>query len=133
MIDVLARSIVGWRVSRSLETDLLLDALEQALHGRSDTDGLVHHSARGIHPIPVDPLHGASADAGIEATVGSKGDSYGNALAESIIELCKTEVILRRGPCKTSRRLSLPPSNTFTGSITQPTARADRQPTAGGV
>jgi transposase InsO family protein len=99
VIDVFARRIVGWRVSASLRTDFVLDALEQAIYERREaglTD-LVHHSDRGTQYLSMrytDRL----ADAGIEPSVGSRGDSYDNALAESIIGLFKTEVIQRKGP-----------------------------------
>jgi putative transposase len=97
VIDAFSRSIVGWRVSRSLRTDLALDALEQAIHMRPETEDLVHHSDRGVQYLSIrytDRL----ADAGIEPSVGSVGDSYDNALAETIIGLYKAEVIERRGP-----------------------------------
>jgi transposase InsO family protein len=96
IIDVFARMIVGWRVSTSLATDLVLDALEQALHARGDIDGLVHHSDRGTY-LSIRYTE-RLAEAGIESSVGSRGDSYDNALAESVIGLYKTEVIRRRGP-----------------------------------
>jgi len=99
VIDVFARRIVGWRVSASLATDFVLDALEQAIYERRDTgvEALVHHSDRGTQYLAMrytDRL----AEAGIEPSVGSRGDSYDNALAESIIGLFKTEVIQRKGP-----------------------------------
>jgi transposase InsO family protein len=99
VIDVFARRIVGWRVSASLRTDFVLDALEQALYDRRGDGlaGLVHHSDRGTQYLSMrytDRL----ADAGIAPSVGSRGDSYDNALAESVIGLFKTEVIQRRGP-----------------------------------
>jgi transposase InsO family protein len=97
VIDVFSRSIVGWRVSRSLRTDLVLDALEQAIHMRGETEGLVHHSDRGGQYLSIRYTERLS-DAGIEPSVGSVGDSYDNALAESVIGLYKTEVIERRGP-----------------------------------
>jgi putative transposase len=99
VIDVFARRIVGWRVSASLRTDFVLDALEQAIYERREaglTD-LVHHSDRGTQYLSMrytDRL----ADARIAPSVGSRGDSYDNALAESIIGLFKTEVIQRKGP-----------------------------------
>jgi transposase InsO family protein len=99
VIDVFARRIVGWRVSRSLRTDLVLDALEQALWSRQDTDGLVHHSDRGSQYLSIRYTE-RLAEAGIDASVGSVGDSYDNALAETINGLYKTEVIRRRGPWK---------------------------------
>ena len=99
VIDVFARRIVGWRVSASLRTDFVLDALEQAIYERRESGltDLVHHSDRGTQYLSMrytDRL----ADAGIEPSVGSRGDSYDNALAESIIGLFKTEVIQRKGP-----------------------------------
>jgi len=97
VIDVYARSIVGWRVSRSLHTDLVLDALEQALHARRASQGLIHHSDRGCQYLSIRYTE-RLAEAGIESSVGSVGDSYDNALAETIIGLYKTEVIYERGP-----------------------------------
>ena len=97
VIDVFSRAIVGWRVSSSLRSDLALDALEQALHQRCPSDGLVHHSDRGTQYLSIrytDRL----LEAGIEASVGSIGDSYDNAMAESVIGLYKTEVTRPRGP-----------------------------------
>ena len=97
VIDVFARMIVGWRVSASLCTDLALDALEQALWARPGIDNLVHHSDRGVQYVSI--LYTERlAEAGIEPSVGSVGDSYDNALAETINGLYKTEVIRRRGP-----------------------------------
>ncbi len=99
VIDVFARRIVGWRVSASLATNFVLDALEQAIYDRcgAAATGLIHHSDRGTQYLSMrytDRL----ADAGIAPSVGSCGDSYDNALAESIIGLFKTEVIRRNGP-----------------------------------
>jgi putative transposase len=99
VIDVFARRIVGWRVDRSLHTDFVLDALEQAIYDRCGdaADGLVHHSDRGTQYLSMrytDRL----ADAGIAPSVGSRGDSYDNALAETIIGLFRTEVIRLKGP-----------------------------------
>jgi putative transposase len=99
VIDVFARCIVGWRVWNSLRTDLVLDALEQALYSRTGTEGLVHHSDRGSQYLSIRYTE-RLAEAGIDASVGSVGDSYDNALAESIIGLYKTEVIWPRGPWK---------------------------------
>ena len=95
--DVFSRKIVGWRVSSSLRSDLALDALEQALHARADLDGLVHHSDRGVQYVSIRYTE-KLAEAGIESSVGSVGDSYDNALAETINGLYKTEVIRRQGP-----------------------------------
>ena len=99
VIDAYARRIVGWRASSSLRSDLALDALEQALYERQDdaADGLVHHSDRGVQYLSIRYTE-RLAEAGIEPSVGSKGDSSDNALAESVIGLFKTEVIRRRGP-----------------------------------
>ena len=97
VIDVFARVIVGWRVSSSLRSDLALDALEQALHARHDLDDLVHHSDRGVQYLSIRYTERLS-EAGIEPSVGSVGDSYDNAMAESVIGLYKTEVIRRQGP-----------------------------------
>jgi putative transposase len=99
VIDVFARCIVGWRVSASLATDFVLDALEQAIYDRRGAGiaDLVHHSDRGTQYLSMrytDRL----AEADIAPSVGSRGDSYDNALAESIIGLFKTEVIQRKGP-----------------------------------
>jgi putative transposase len=101
VIDVFARRIVGWRASTSLRTDLVLDALEQALHDRPyiDQDRLVHHSDRGVQYLSIRYTE-RLAEAGIEPSVGSRGDAYDNALAESVIGLYKTEVIVRQGPWK---------------------------------
>lgn len=97
VIDVFSRAIVGWRVSSSQRTDLALDALEQALYARPHDERLVHHSDRGVQYVSFRYTERLAA-AGLEPSVGSVGDSYDNALAESIIGLYKTEVIRRRGP-----------------------------------
>jgi transposase InsO family protein len=97
VIDVFSRSIVGWRVSSSLRTDIALDALEQALHARTLEDGLIHHSDRGSQYLSIRYTE-RLAEAGIESSVGSVGDSYDNALAETVIGLFKTEVIHAQGP-----------------------------------
>ena len=97
VIDTFARRIVGWRVSSSLRTDLALDALEQAIFARPGDGNLVHHSDRGVQYLSIRYTE-RLAEAGIEPSVGSRGDSYDNALAESVIGLYKTEVIRRRGP-----------------------------------
>jgi transposase InsO family protein len=98
VVDVFARRIVGWRVSRTAETAFVLDALEQALHARRPVEGgLVHHSDRGVQYVSI-KYSERLAEAGIEPSVGSVGDSFDNALAETVIGLFKTEVIRRRGP-----------------------------------
>jgi putative transposase len=97
VIDVFSRRIVGWRVSRSLRSDLALDALEQALYARRGANGLVHHSDRGVQYLSIKYTE-RLAEAGIEPSVGSVGDAYDNALAETIIGLYKTELIRQRGP-----------------------------------
>jgi transposase InsO family protein len=108
VIDVFARCIVGWRVSHRMQTDFVLDALEQALCDRqpSQSDSLVHHSDRGSQYVSIrytDRL----AEAGILSSVGSKGDSYDNALAETINGLYKAELIHRRAPWKTREALEV--------------------------
>jgi putative transposase len=98
VIDVYARRIVGWKVSASARTDFVLDALEQALHARrraSDSHRLIHHSDRGVQYVSIRYTE-RLAEAGIEPSVGSVGDSYDNALAETINGLYKAEVIHRR-------------------------------------
>jgi transposase InsO family protein len=99
VMDVFARRIVGWRVSASLRTDFVLDALEQAIYDRrgAGVAELVHHSDRGTQYLSMRYTE-RLAEAGIAPSVGSRGDSYDNALAESIIGLFKTEVIQRKGP-----------------------------------
>jgi putative transposase len=97
VIDVFARRIIGWRVARSMHAELVLDALEQALWSRSGIKGVVHHSDRGSQYLSI-RYSERLAEAGAQPSVGSVGDSYDNALAETIIGLYKTEVIYRRGP-----------------------------------
>lgn len=99
VIDTYARRIVGWRVSRTAHASFVLDALEQALHERQPTQrgGLIHHSDRGSQYVSIKYTE-RLAEAGIEPSVGSVGDSYDNALAETINGLYKAEVIHRRGP-----------------------------------
>jgi len=99
VIDAFARRIVGWRASHSMQAQFVLDALEQALYQRRPPQdaGLVHHSDRGAQYVSIKYTE-RLAEAGIEPSVGSVGDSYDNALAESVIGLFKTEVIHRRGP-----------------------------------
>jgi putative transposase len=99
VIDTYARRIVGWRVSRTAHASFVLDALEQALHDRRPAQGsrLVHHSDRGSQYVSIRYTE-RQAEAGVEPSVGSVGDSYDNALAETINGLYKAEVIHRRGP-----------------------------------
>jgi putative transposase len=106
VIDVYARRIVGWRQSSSMRTDFVLDALEQALFDRRPerTDALIHHSDRGSQYVSI-RYSERLAEAGIEPSVGSRGDSYDNALAETINGLYKAELIHRRAPWKTKESL----------------------------
>jgi putative transposase len=97
VIDVFSRYVVGWQVSRSLRTDLALDALEMALWGRREVKGLVHHSDRGGQYLAIRYTE-RLAEAGVVTSVGSRGDSYDNALAESFHGLYKAELIRKDGP-----------------------------------
>ncbi|MBI3778277.1 MAG: IS3 family transposase [Gammaproteobacteria bacterium] len=108
IIDVFARRIVGWRVSSTMATDFVLDALEQALYARQpdSDDALIHHSDRGSQYVSIRYTE-RLAEAGIEPSVGSKGDSYDNALAETINGLYKAELIHRRAPWKTKESVEL--------------------------
>jgi transposase InsO family protein len=108
VVDVFARRIVGWRVSRSMHTEFVLDALEQALYDRRPEGGgrLTHHSDRGSQYVSIRYTE-RLAEAGIEPSVGSKGDSYDNALAETINGLYKAELIHRRGPWKSREAVEL--------------------------
>jgi putative transposase len=108
VVDVFSRRIVGWRQSSSMHTEFVLDALEQALYERRPTedDGLVHHSDRGSQYLSI-RYSERLAEAGIEPSVGSRGDSYDNALAETINGLYKAEIIHRRGPWKTKQAVEL--------------------------
>jgi transposase InsO family protein len=108
VIDVYSRFIVGWRVSSSMQTDFVLDALEQALYARKPQreDALVHHSDRGSQYVSIRYTE-RLAEACIEPSVGSRGDSYDNALAETINGLYKTELIHRRAPWKTREAVEL--------------------------
>jgi putative transposase len=101
VIDVYARRIIGWRASGSPRAELVLDALEQAIYARRSKlgSGLVHHSDRGVQYVSI-KYSERLAEAGIQPSVGSVGNSYGNVLAETIIGLYKTEVIRKRGPWK---------------------------------
>jgi putative transposase len=101
VIDAYSRMILGWQVSGSLRTDLALDALEMALWRRGgNVEGLVHHSDRGVQYLSIRYTE-RLADAGVVTSVGSRGDAYDNALAETINGLYKTELIRKRGPWKT--------------------------------
>ena len=102
VIDAYARRIVGWRVSRSAHAGFVLDALEQAIHDRKPVSGggIVHHSDRGGQYVSIKYTE-RLAEAGLVPSVGSVGDSYDNALAETINGLYKAEVIYRRGPWRT--------------------------------
>ena len=108
IVDVFSRYIVGWRVAVSLRTDLVLDALEQAIWARSSQDlsGLVHHSDRGSQYLSIRYTE-RLADLQAVVSVGSRGDSYDNALAESVISLYKTEVVKKRAPWRTADELEL--------------------------
>ena len=108
VVDVFARRIVGWRVSSSMTTDFVLDALEQALYARrpEDDGSLIHHSDRGSQYVSI-RYSERLAEAGIEPSVGSRGDSYDNALAETINGLYKAELIHRRAPWKTRESVEL--------------------------
>ena len=99
VIDAYSRFIVGWQASRSLRADLALDALEMAIWHRAGLDGLIHHSDRGGQYLAIRYTE-RLGEAGAVNSVGSKGDSFDNALAETIIGLYKTELIRRRGPWK---------------------------------
>lgn len=97
VIDAFARRIIGWRVSRTAHAGFVLDALEQAVHQRRPEAGLVHHSDRGSQYLSIKYTERLT-EAGIKPSVGSVGDSYDNALAETINGLFKAEVIHHRGP-----------------------------------
>ena len=101
VIDAFSRRILGWRAGRSMRTELVLDALEMAIWTRRDRflGGLVHHSDRGSQYLSIRYTE-RLAEAGAVCSVGSRGDSYDNALAETIIGLYKTELIRNRGPWK---------------------------------
>jgi len=99
VIAAYSRAILGWRASRSLRADLALDALEMSIWARRDLDGLIHHSDRGSQYLAIRYTE-RLGEAGAVNSVGSKGDSFDNALAETIIGLYKTELIRRRGPWK---------------------------------
>lgn len=106
--DVFSRYIVGWKVATSLRTELAMDALEMAIWARSSPDlsGLVHHSDRGVQYLAIRYTE-RLADAGAVCSVGSRGDSYDNAMAESVNGLYKTEVIRKQGPWRSFEQLEL--------------------------
>jgi len=105
IVDVYSRFIVGWRVSRNMKTDFVLDALEQALYARQpEKSGLIHHSDRGAQYVSI-RYSERLMQAGVEPSVGSTGDSYDNALAETINGLYKTELVRKKGPWKTVEAL----------------------------
>jgi putative transposase len=107
VIDCYSRMIVGWQVTNHLRTDLALDALEQAIWARNERlDGLIHHSDRGTQYLSIRYTE-RLADEGAVASVGSRGDSYDNAVAESTIGLYKTELILRCAPWRGVEDLEL--------------------------
>ena len=130
VIDVFARRIVGWKVSHSACTDFVLEALEQALYARQPVrrERLIHHSDRGVQYVSIRYTQ-RLAEAGIEPSVGSVGDSYDNALAETLNGLYKAEVIHRQS-WKTEKRSNWQPS---LGRLVQPPAavRAPRPQTTG--
>ena len=106
VIDVFSRAIVGWRVSTSLRSDLALDALEQAIWARCPQPGLVHHSDRGVQYLSIRYTERLKED-GIEPSVDSVGDSYDNALAETVNGLYKTELVHRQGPWRNMQDLEM--------------------------
>lgn len=108
IIDAFSRGIVGWRVATSLRTDLALDALEMAfwVRNRPSLEGLVHHSDRGVQYLSIRYTE-RLAEEGAVTSVGSKGDSYDNALAETVIGLYKPELIRRRSPWRTADQVEL--------------------------
>jgi len=108
IVDAFSRAIVGWRVATSLRADLALDALEMAIWARRPTaaDALVHHSDRGVQYLAIRYTE-RLAEEGAVTSVGSRGDSYDNALAETVMGLYKTELIRRRGPWRTAEQVEL--------------------------
>ena len=107
VIDVFSRRIVGWRVDRTLRASLALDALEMAIWSRSEPlEGLVHHSDRGVQYLAIVYTERLAAE-GAVTSVGSRGDSYDNAMAESVIGLYKSELIFNRGPWRTVEDVEL--------------------------
>jgi putative transposase len=108
VVDVFSRFIVGWRVSNSLHADLALDALEKAIwrRQRQDLSGLIHHSDRGVQYLSIRYTE-RLAEAGAMCSVGSRGDSYDNALAEAVNGLYKLELIRKRGPWRSLEHVEL--------------------------
>ena len=108
VVDVFSRYIVGWRVSASLHAELALDALEMAIWSRrtQELKGLIHHSDRGVQYLAIRYTE-RLGEAGALSSVGSRGDSYDNALAESVHALYKTEVVRRQGPWRTLEQVEL--------------------------
>jgi putative transposase len=107
VIDAFSRMIVGWRVATSLRAELALDALEMAIWARQgDLDSLVHHSDRGVQYLAIRYTE-RLAEAGAVASVGSRGDSFDNALAEAVNGLYKAELIGRHGPWRTAEQVEL--------------------------
>jgi putative transposase len=106
VIDVFSRKLVGWRVMKTMQTQLILDALEQALWARGKPKGVIHHSDRGSQYVSI-RYSERLTEAGFSASVGSVGDSYDNALAETINGLYKTEVIHKDGPWKGLEQVEL--------------------------
>ena len=104
LTDAFSRRIVGWRVSSSLHSDLAVDALEQAIRARPDLRGLIHHSDRGVQYLSVRYTN-RLAEQGMKSSVGSRGDSYDNALAETINGLYKAEAIHRLGPWRSLKEV----------------------------
>jgi putative transposase len=109
--DAFSRAIVGWRVSKTLRSDLALDALEQAIwtrtrDERADLANLIHHSDRGVQYLSIRYTE-RLAEQGAVTSVGSRGDSYDNALAETVNGLYKAELIYRQGPWKTVEHVEL--------------------------
>ena len=111
VIDAYSRRILGWRAATTMRTSLVLDALEQALwtrrrDGRGSLAGLIHHTDAGSQHTSI-AFTGRLAAAGISASVGTVGDAYDNALAESVIGLFKTKLIKPRGPWQTAGQVEL--------------------------
>ena len=108
VVDVFSRRIVGWRVAASLQAELVLDALEMAIWARraQQLEGLVHHSDRGVQYLAIRYTE-RLAEAGAVRSVGSRGDSYDNALAETVVGLYKTELIRQRGPWRNLEQVEL--------------------------